>query len=586
LKKKYPLVPTAFFLLCLAAGTLIYWNYGHAIVKAIYERKSGSFLNRIIQGQASNPLQVYLESADGMFFASVLLLFAALFIFMASNSKKPDSGGQWIFSGLIIFGMVAVAFFRPSLMENEWLYMVNPRRIAHPEFLAHDWTWQQGTRGYFVFDWLVSPFAFFLSSLKLVLLGRALVWILLIVAFLKSARTLGLKWWQAALGFAFWFYAGQSFPEWEWVFGGFEAKCLSYFFLFLALHGVLNHQEIRAGIYAGISASFHGLIGGWGSLALSGTMLVPFRCKNPNRFLKFFSMFFFFALPGFIPGLLPFFKNFSIFKDDYTAQLLFRATHAPFLSIATVAEIVLLAAGTLILLGISFDREYARKLRIFLIILTGFFALGLLGKAWNRAFFLSAYPCRLGPVFLLLFFSLSVFRFLGRSVFVSFLLLSALLYCRMPEKLFKHTAYFGVDWKKALKDYPENDFSQLAGWVKTNTALDSVFVAPPWEYRFALSAERSQVVCYKYEIMDVSIQEWMRRLADLNGGKALQYKQGLSALRENYSRLTPAQLEAIKLKYGARYYLVPKERPDLPFRLVYSNSLYFLYDLDIPNGPL
>ncbi len=61
---------------------ILYFLFGHQLVKAVYEGRSAGVLNRIIEGQSRFPLEVYYRKADAIFISYLILfsLSAILFI--------------------------------------------------------------------------------------------------------------------------------------------------------------------------------------------------------------------------------------------------------------------------------------------------------------------------------------------------------------------------------------------------------------------------------------------------------------------------------------------------------------------------
>jgi len=585
-------------LLLMVLGTILYILFGHQSVQAIYDGKSFVFLNSLISGQDTWALKTYLDTSDGMFFTGMVLASVAMFLLWRLNiCGQLGEKEKWMIGGGLVFLMILASFFRPSFGENELVYLIHPQKIANPEFLANDWTWQNNPYSHLIFDSVVSLFTLFLGDLSLALLGRLLAWGLLLGAFIGLAKTLRLTWWGFVLGFAFWLYAGQSLAASEWIFSGFEAKCFSYVFLFLALKGALEGKLVKSACFCGLSVFFHVVVGVWGTLALFISLLVTDRSFNLKRITLFCLTALLVASPGLIAIFFTVFQSGTMTQEHYAIDVFFRGPHhydpSTFMTRKLWVELLFYVGLVIPMILKTFQKEHARLLLVFLATLMGLFALGIVARQLEWLVLLYYHPFRLGPLFLLLFFSFSAFRFLELytkssslpmkilCLIVSGFLIFETLDRRMPEKLLKGSSATIVSWKTLIFDKAEDDFSNVTTWIHRNTPENSVFVAPPWEYGFWLLAKRAQVVSYKYIPVNTMNSEWMSRISDLNGGMPFRHRgsRALEDFKENYPNLTKVQLLNMKSKYQARYYLTVRERIDLSFPLIYFNNSYYLYEI-------
>ena len=580
-----------------AAGCLTLWYslQGHGLIRTIYEGKSFGFLNAMITGQRDFPLQVYYRTADATVIAlSVMAGIAGILSSLLSSGGWMARHG-WKAAGILTFFMVSAANFLPAFGENELVYLIFPKRLADPEFLAFDWTWKGGQYEHFIFDALVSPFTLFLNDLCLALAGRCAVWMLLIGAFIKLAESFDLDWRQFVLGFGFWFYANQSLAAGEWVFGGFESKGVAYVFVLLALHSVLKDRFIRAALFSGIAVSFHVVVGSWAAIGLFAAVLSAENGRDFKHLFLFLILTFVLGLPGLIPAVLNIWRNGPTDNEHYLISVLFRGPHHKdpfyFLTPVMAAEMAIGYGLTVFLMKRSFEKHLSRKLIVFLTALMAVFGLGVLARKLNIFSFLCLFPFRLGPVFLLLFFAFSAMRLLGSCSgkggnglrgLVFCVLAAGLIYHQMPLKLLKQARGAVYVWGQYLAGNQRDDFAAAAKWIDNNLPNDSICAAPPWENRFWLLAKRAQVSSFKYLPSSGANKEWMQRQVSLNGGTPFEGRgnDALDELKKNYPDLTAKQLLEIARKYSAGYYLTTKDRDDLPFRLLYSNRSYYLYQLE------
>ena len=87
----------------------------------------------------------------------------------------------------------------------------------------------------------------------------------------------------------------------------------------------------------------------------------------------------------------------------------------------------------------------------------------------------------------------------------------------------------------------------MTAWIKTNTPIGAVIIAPPWLDDFPLEAERAPTVSFRRNPHNGLIVEWYHRYRAMNGGDF--HSLGLDTLIEvqrNYPQLSASQLERSK----------------------------------------
>lgn len=582
----------------MALLTAAYAMWGHALISYIYRSDSFPLANFFFEGKNTFPLSVYLRTGDAYLAAcvliSVLFLIPATFILHSDVSEKL----QWTAAGLFMFMLVMLFCFKPHFAENETVYLINPRRLLNPRYLSHDWTWIRGAYTHLVFDLLVAPFTLIMNDLMIAMFGRILVWAMLISALLSLAKTLGLKWWEATLGFFFWLCSRQCLAAGEWIFHSFEAKCVAYFFLFRAIDHMLNDRWIKTALNCGLALSFHFLVGFWGSFAVLMTFLASqtYR-KSMGDLYKPLIAFLVTAFPGAFTAILYKLKSGPVNYQEYALTMFLQGPHhfdpSYFLTTANCFQILLCSAAVFWMIPKTYQPDTAKKLIVFLSTLLIFFIPGLAAYKFSVLSFLYLSPFRLGPVFLPLLFSLTVFKFLRMALVsqqnrfklqgVAFGLLVFFLgtQYQAPSNLLRRTAGFVFDWRNALTEKYADDFEEAAAWIQANTPEDSIFIAPPWEYRFWILTHRAQIASFKYFFVDRSIHEWYARMKALNRDMPFKNRSARihSEFKYNYPLLTTLQLKDMKEQYGATYYFTTTLRPDLLFPLIYKNKSFFLYHL-------
>jgi hypothetical protein len=131
----------------------------------------------------------------------------------------------------------------------------------------------------------------------------------------------------------------------------------------------------------------------------------------------------------------------------------------------------------------------------------------------------------------------------------------------------------GID----IRLHETSDWQRLCRWIRENTPVEAVFIAPPYMEDFRLRAERAIVVDFKsFAFRENDALEWKTRLADLTNG--IPYQPGADRydeMRAGYRSLTASQVRHLSRKYGAEFVVIEKSsRVRLP--IVYENNSYVL----------
>lgn len=93
---------------------------------------------------------------------------------------------------------------------------------------------------------------------------RIATWLALAWAWHRLSYRLVAHSWGAPLTAAIWTFAiEQGNLAGEWIIGGFEAKCVAYLFVLLALYELADNRWNRVWILLGCASAFHVLVGGW-----------------------------------------------------------------------------------------------------------------------------------------------------------------------------------------------------------------------------------------------------------------------------------------------------------------------------------
>lgn len=132
------------------------------------------------------------------------------------------------------------------------------------------------------------------------------------------------------------------------------------------------------------------------------------------------------------------------------------------------------------------------------------------------------------------------------------------------------------------------NYASVCDWARENTPKDAIFLVPPAESEFRLTAQRAIVVDFKaVPQLGAELMQWDQRLRDVLGLTDLptQLPRGFinipRAMTRIYGERSGEDLFAVARKYDARY-VVAINWLGAPFqsKLVYSaGDRYFVYDL-------
>jgi hypothetical protein len=95
-------------------------------------------------------------------------------------------------------------------------------------------------------------------------------------------------------------------------------------------------------------------------------------------------------------------------------------------------------------------------------------------------------------------------------------------------------------------------------WARKSSARDALFLVPPYQSRFRLSARRAVVIDIKSPPMYLDeVVDWYRRLCDVVDAQSLE---SIPATNARWDALRPEQLLAIATKFHATYVVLDKGR--------------------------
>ena len=189
---------------------------------------------------------------------------------------------------VLIFILLFLNTFSLKLGSNEEEYFVFAKAFANPNWLPGAHSVKDLPGGRIIFDSVIGYLLRFASFEQVAEYGRTLVALLFALPLAKLFRKL--KFSNLECLFVLQIICclvHQSFFAYEWIFGGFETKAISYVFVFYSLYHLLENQTLRGVIFAGFAIYFHILVGGWYALVMFFYLLV---LRTPLKKLCLYSL--------------------------------------------------------------------------------------------------------------------------------------------------------------------------------------------------------------------------------------------------------------------------------------------------------
>ncbi len=470
---------------------------------------------------------------------------------------------------IALVGAVFLFVGKPVPYSNEYSYLLRFRKVYDPNFLASDITFSTPTNEYWLFDHIFGLLTFLFSIQTIGWIGRIACWSILLFALMKLGKRWEIPVWMISVSIFLWLYVGQSIIADEWMFGGFEAKCVAYICLIFALDRFCEAKDISAAILLGLAFSFHPVIGLWGIAAAVPAFLI---CRRDIRqTLKVAVISGVFSLIGAIPLLQmraesvePTIENLKYFQ-----LVKFPFHFDPFTW--SRSEIFLLCLLTAFCITIHAQIKTAKPSKFlftFLTILGVFFASGILLRIFDRFELLKYTPTRLFAVFIPLFF----FYYLSEAYQENLLQKPLQIAVLLPIILLSFwdgIPLRGFEQAKAtyqIWNQPPDDTADTFVWLKNNSPKNAVVIAPPWRSDFWYLSERAEVVNNGKPII-ADIGEWQTRLDNLVG-KA-EPENGIREKKELakfYFQLNKETIDSLADKYKAEYLIT---ETDYPYPIVY-----------------
>ncbi len=495
---------------------------------------------------------------------------------MLQNTLNFREDSRRFFWSSFLFLLFFVFLFHGKSVpfSNEFIYLLR----LDPNFLPNDWTFSKPANEHWLFNFLFGLPAYIFSIETVGWLGRIAVWCACLIALLKIGKFWRIPFWAISVSIVLWLALTQSVVGEEWIFGGFEAKTVSYVCLLFALCGFAREKKLTSAALLGLAFSFHPAVGFWAAFAVGAALLFE---KIPLVDLAKVAVV---TAVFSLPALIAVFTEQTIASvnlyEDWRYIVLFRAPSNldPF-QFPKSGMILLFAMLAFNFIALKKSQDFAlRFLLKFQIVLGAFFLLGLAFRAFELFPLLRSMPMRLFPVFTLLFFLFTAFYFVPRIASKTNKLIAAIFVLAIIVWLNP----FGKGWSQIAQTTQSratarDDFQKAAIWIAENTPQNALVIEPPSRREVWYFSKRATLVSYYYPPYD-RLTEWRARIAELTDNVEVSNGDTAAAeLESAFNRLSATQIDKIKQKYGANFLV---SRATYSYPVVFATETYKVYQLD------
>jgi hypothetical protein len=498
---------------------------------------------------------------------------------------------QSILETILLFIIISVCFFKFELLNNEPDVIPYAKAVFNSNWLKYDWYLNLKIPYRNLFSYPVGYFSETYGMLKTIVVGRLITYLLVafsLYRFIKTIKT-------SPNIFAYFFFMivfFMVFPKGgsrEWMVGGLETKAFAYSFAILSLSSFLN-KKTRAGLlFAGLTLSFHLLVGIYNLFCL---IPIVWLLQKENRTFvvdTFKSLPVFLLAAGYgIYGIVyQFFlapKEISNLGWDIYVNIRVKHHTLPnhFWPETWVVMVVFTALNLMFYLKSKNQKTKLISAYALFSVLISFVGLIIFFTPIPNHY-LKYYFFRFSDIMLPLITLLNIANFtverLNKSfpekeillkyifIGVSVILLSTRIFILFSEgkgSIEQMAAIISTD-----KD--------MEKWVRNNTRREKIFIVPPDDGSFYMNYDRAMFVSWKHSPQNANdMVEWYNRLKLLNQGEDFQ---NLSQIVRGYNNLSEKDVISIAKAYpNIGYFLTPSNR-NLMFPVLYRSDKNILYDL-------
>ncbi len=519
-----------------------------------------------------------------------------------------------------IEGGVFISVFLYLTLENlisefwEWNacdVLVYAKHFMNPQWIRNDWFLNVPIPYRFLFNIIAGTMALKMPFWAVELVGRILI-ISLFAYVLKKYSDM----FDVSTSYMVCFLALYlAFPDIvasEWIFGGFETKPFSYFFVFLSLFYFVERRYKHGWLSLGAAVSFHVLVGIYATFCLLLTLFVnlSYFGRDRKKIIKSFPFYIITSSIGIYTICWTILANQNI--NTHLAGKLYVTLRVPHHTLPSfwikyhggywwILELFLLITFLVLVFRKSKSHLY-RIFSSFALCSSILFGIGLLLFLQKKIALLRYYWFRF-PDVVLPFFSFFLFfsllsdissRKLTNSGFLQFRYVKRFIGCMVLTASLSLFVVGSIDFIKSFFILKQNEtYFHYAGkdceltdmmlWIRQHTPQDARFLISPYIEQFYMVAQRPIFVSFKHvPSSEKDIMEWYKRLLLCNNNKKIEGKGFERQNEKEFYGMREKDIKSIARLYRLDYYL-GIERKNLTFPRIYKNRSYTLYkiaDLD------
>ena len=476
----------------------------------------------------------------------------------------------------IFAGLCAVNLLDGNLEGNELDTLACALHRIDPSFIPNDFRLSLPPGPRLPFQLLLVPFLHVFSLFQISIVARLGLYALVSAAFARLAQKVGLDVVEALACGAIWVLIGSDVVTGEFIVVGVESKALAYAGVLWALDFGIDKRWARAGACMGLAVTIHPAVGAWSAIAALVAFWPPREMWR--RALPVFAIT---AAPGIFLSL-PSFTHTANTALGTWAYVYFRHPHHLVPSCFAkwpdrVARIAIAVVAWAWSFRMRFSEPAERPIARFAQVTMGFFVAGMAASALPHAErILYTYPFRVGDtVFPLFALMLAARRLLPNHLPKKAQVGALVVIAALAGEAVRRDVVQDRQWANAK---PRPAYT----WIKEHTPKDAVVLCAAGLDYAGLYMERPTVASMKaVPTTPEDVARWYERIVDLNGGTPT-HEQGFAAfdeLEETFENLPPPVVAKLVTKYDARYLLWPSGGTPLPWKKVYDDGIWAVFEI-------
>jgi len=523
-------------------------------------------------------------------------------VITARPEGREASGGELVTAtrGSSLVAVVAIVigafvlFGDRAPFINEYVYLVRLHSVAHPGYIAHDWS-LAGTFGEnLVFNIVFWPIGRVLSVVTIAWLGRVACWTALAALLVALMRRLEIGLLAGTLAVLAWMPWELRIVGGDWMFGTFEAKPIAYIAMLGAIVLALDNRVALAMVLGGAAVSFHPGVGVTVAPAIAIALLVDARTRRAA--LRAIPL----AVLAAVPGVIGVVRDMHGSSGDRAVYRFIARDVYPFhmdpwyFGKLTFFALVAMAAVNTWYAYRAGAPQALRLLAHFELVTAVPTLLGVAAWETGRYEYLRFFPFRVFPIVVSLGFALTAAHALPRwwrsrradaagwsslrwTSPAMLAVVATVLVASVAQNPVREAGFLARRTLRDFTGYTSKD-TQLIDtyrWVRGHTPTDSLVIMPPGidpHY----DTERRQIATFGVPRWD-AVAEWKRRVLAQLGPSSRAAQHALdhgTSFDDEYRALTPARVRALARTYGAGY-LVTDRR--YPFALIDRTGPWLVY---------